>query len=53
MAVPGEFAMSLAPAEPVSIMDLAALVMMGSDELPVTFTSKPGTKPMKEYLPKN
>ncbi len=53
MAMPGEFAMSLAPAEPVRIMDLAALVMMGSDELPVTFTSKPGTKPMKEYLPKN
>ena len=53
LSMPGEFAMALEPAAPISFLDLFTMVMMGSDNLPVTFSSKAGPKALKDYLPKN
>ena len=53
LSMPGEFAMALEPAAPISFLDLFTMVMRGSDNLPVTFSSKAGPKALKDYLPKN
>ena len=53
LATPGEFAMNLVPSAPLSIMELFTMAMMGSDDLPVTFSSKPGAKALKDYLPQS
>ncbi len=53
LATPGEFAMDLEPAAPISLLELFTMAMMGSDDLPVTFSSKAGQKALKNYMPKN
>ncbi len=50
LSMPGEFTMTVAPKQPMNFAEALALASVDPDELPVTFTSKPGTKPLKDYI---
>lgn len=52
MAHPGEFRMTIAPEKPMNVMEAALVASLNPDALPVTFSSKPGTKALTDYLPK-
>ena len=53
LTMPGEFGMALVPAKPMTLLTLFSMIMEASDELPVSFSSVPGQKPLTDYLPKN
>lgn len=48
---PGEFTMIIAPKQPINFMEALSLASENPDALPVTFSSKPGTKALKDYFP--
>ncbi|WP_418765987.1 hypothetical protein [Mailhella sp.] len=50
--LPGEFGMSYEPVTPVSLMELVSMIMIDPGSVPVTFSSKQGTKPLTDYLAK-
>ena len=49
--MPGEFRMAMAPQQPVNAAEILALASADPDALPVSFSSKPGAKALKDYLP--
>ena len=49
--MPGEFRMTMAPQQPVNAAEILALASADPDALPVSFSSKPGAKALKDYLP--
>ena len=53
LTMPGEFGMSFVPEKPVSLMEFLSMLLEFSEDLPVAFSSVPGEKPLKDYLPKN
>ena len=53
LTMPGEFGMSFIPEKPMSLMEFLSMAFEFSEDLPVAFSSVPGEKPLKDYLPKN
>ena len=47
---PGEISMSIAPEKPMNLTEAAMLASLNPDALPLTFSSKPGTRAFKDYL---
>lgn len=50
LVAPGEFTMTMAPEQPMNFVEALSLASENPDALPVTFTSKPGAKALKDYL---
>ena len=48
---PGEFTMTVAPERPMNFTEAVMLASLNPDKLPITFSAKPGTKPLRDYLP--
>lgn len=53
LAVPGEFRMTVDPEKPVNAAELFDLASINPDALPVSFSSKPGSRALKDYLPES
>ncbi len=49
--MPGEVGVTFTSAQPVSLMDVANRLLMNPAAVPLSVTSKPGTKPLTDYLP--
>ena len=49
LRAPGSFHVAFQSAQPVSLQQLAMMLLMDPDRLPVTVTSLPGKKPLAEY----
>ena len=51
LVTPGELIVTVAPEQPMNVMEALSLASVDPDALPVTFTSKPGAKALKDYFP--
>ena len=49
---PGAWSATFTSEKPVSMMEPVTMLFAAPERLPFSFTSTPGTKPLKEYLPR-